>query len=429
MNTPLSTPPAPPALPVVVSARGCYLYDEQGVDHLDASSGVLNVNLGHGHPQVLAAVADQLRRVTFVHRSQFTSLPARKLTAQLLEIAPDGTTHVEYANSGSEANETALRIALAHHHRKGAPERTVVLSEQPSYHGMTAGALALTGQPPKVDPAFAPLLAGGVAAPERVRPAPGALRAGTAQWHEALDRVGRERLAAVIFEPVGGSSSGAAPMADDTLRFLREEADRHGFLLIADEVMSGFGRTGRWWGCDHAGVAPDLLTSGKGLTGGYTSLAVTFVAGRVVAALDRPVGAIALGHTMSANPLATATAGAVLDQLRKHDLPARAAGVGEALLARLDQLAVRHPLVTDVRGRGLMLGLGLAGSADRPLALARTLVAQARAHGLVLCPGGIDAATESVMVAPPLTVTEEELADLERRLDAALTATEGLWRP
>ncbi|HWE89177.1 MAG TPA: aminotransferase class III-fold pyridoxal phosphate-dependent enzyme [Pseudonocardiaceae bacterium] len=407
--------------PVIASAQGSFLYDESGKDYLDGSSGVLNVNLGHGNAEVIAAITEQLGRVTFVHRSQFTSRPLRELTAELLAIAPTGMAQVEYSNSGSEANECALRIALAYQHRVGSPHRTIVLTEQPSYHGTTAGALALTGQPAKIDPGFGPLLRNGTV-PEtgKVRPAPGSLRADRHQWERALNALGPDRVAAVIVEPVGGSSSGAAAMDADTLHWLRAQADGHGFLLIADEVMSGFGRTGRWWGCDHAGVAPDLLVSGKGLTGGYTSLAVTLASEWVVEAFDRPVGAIVLGHTMSGNPLAAATSLAVLRHLRAHDLPGQAARLGAELAARLTALAGRHPALTEVRGRGLMLGLGLAGDPDRPLALSRAVVASALRHGLVLCGGGIDAVTESVLVAPPLTSTVSELDELVRRLDAAV---------
>lgn len=407
------------SLPVAVSAEGVRLYDEQGKEYLDGSSGVLNVNLGHGNKEVLRAIGDQLRELTFVHRSQFTSHPVRQLTQELLEVAPTGVTHVEYTNSGSEANECALRIALAFQHRSGESQRTVVLSERPSYHGMTAGALALTGHPAKRDPSVEPLLAGGVAH-RPVLPEPGALRAGVQQWRSALAEVGRNRVAAVLVEPVGGASSGAAAMTRETLRWLRSEADRGGFLLIADEVMSGFGRTGRWWACDHADVAPDLLTSGKGLTGGYTTLAVVLVAERVVAAMGAPLGGIVLGHTMSGNPLSAATSLAVLRQLREHDLPGRAGVVGQEVRATLAELRDRHPAVTEVRGHGLMLGLGIAGNPARPMETARRLVALAREQGLVICSGGIDTVTESVLFAPPLTVTLEDAQEMARRLDKAL---------
>jgi hypothetical protein len=405
--------------PIATSAQGVYLYDEGGKQYLDGSSGVLNVNLGHSHPEILQAITRQLSHLTFVHRSQFRSRPLSELTRELIEVGPEGTGHVEFSNSGSEANETALRIALAYHHRSGR-QRSLLLSERPSYHGVTAGALALTGQPAKRDPSVAPLIANATTTPH-VRARPGMLRADIEDWTAALDRTGRDRVAAVVIEPVGGSSSGAAPISTETLRWLRAEADRHDFLVIADEIMSGFGRTGRWWGCDHAGIAPDLLTSGKGLTGGYTSLAVTFVADRVIEAFgDTPLGGVVLGHTMSGNPLATATCLAILRHLREHDLPAVANTTGRVLRARLERLAGRHPVVTQVRGRGLMLGLGLAGDPDRPLAIGKRLIELARRHGLVLCPGGSDHTTESVMVAPPLNITVAEVDDLVARLEPAL---------
>jgi adenosylmethionine-8-amino-7-oxononanoate aminotransferase len=208
----------------------------------------------------------------------------------------------------------------------------------------------------------------------------------------------------------------------DTLRWLRRTADRHGFLLITDEVMSGFGRTGRWFACDHAGITPDLLTSGKGLTCGYTTLAVTFVADHITRTFgDTPIGSVVLGHTMSGNPLAAATSLAVLRHLRAHNIPDRAAASGTALHHRLEDLRHRHPVITAVRGRGLMLALGIAGHPDQPLSIAHRLIDHARHRGLVLCPGGIDTTTESVMIAPPLNSTPDELDELVTRLDTALT--------
>jgi adenosylmethionine-8-amino-7-oxononanoate aminotransferase len=409
-------------LPLVTTARGIRLYDEDGADYLDGSSGVLNVNLGHSHPAILQAITEQLQHVTFVHRSQFRSQPLTELTHELSAIAPPGVSHIEYSNSGSEANETALRLTLAYQDRRGQPERTLVLSEQPSYHGMTAGALAITGEPSKRHPAFTPLVTNHTATP-RVRPRPGALRADHSIWADAIQQAGPDRVAAVIVEPVGGASSGAAPMDIDTLRWLRRTADRHGFLLIADEVMSGFGRTGRWFACDHADTTPDLLTSGKGLTCGYTSLAVTFIADHITRAFDdTPIGSVVLGHTMSGNPLAAATSLAVLRHLRAHNIPDRAAASGTALHHRLEYLCDQHPVITAVRGRGLMLALGLAGHPDhQPLSTAHRLIGHARHRGLVLCPSGIDATTESVMIAPPLNSTPDELDELVTRLDTALT--------
>ncbi|MFD9961900.1 aspartate aminotransferase family protein [Amycolatopsis sp. NPDC058986] len=407
--------------PTISHADGVYLYDQNSKEYLDGSSGVLNTNLGHRNPDIIARIIDQLDRVCFVHRSQFISGALDQLTQTLVSIAPVGLDHIEYSNSGSEANECALRVTLAYHHRNGEHRRRHVLTEKPSYHGMTAGALSLSGHPQRRTAAFAPLLDNHVATP-RVTPRAGQLRAGLGEWIRAIRARGPQNIAAVLIEPLGGASSGAAPMSLETVRGLRSLADEHGFLLIADEVMSGLGRTGSWWAIDTAGVTPDLLTTSKGLTGGYTSLAATLINRTVAQAFEGDIGSVIHGHTMSGNPLAAATSLAVLDYTIAHDLPRRAGELGVRLRAQLDVLRTRHPCITDVRGRGLMLGLGLTYAPHRPSTSARQLTIAARNAGLILCPAGINTTTESVLIAPPLTSTEDDIDELTRRLDAALTA-------
>ncbi|MDF0529369.1 aminotransferase class III-fold pyridoxal phosphate-dependent enzyme [Tsukamurella sp. 8F] len=407
------------ALPLIDRAHGCYLYDTHGRDYLDGSSGVLNVNIGHAHPAVIAAMRAQLDRVAFVHRTQFDNRPAQDLTTRLLQVAPTNTTAVEFSNSGSEANETALRLVYAYHHRRNAPERTVILSEEPSYHGMTAGALAITGMPGKRDPSTGPLLSH----PDRilVQPRNGTLRAQRSDWAEAIESVGASRIAAIFVEPLGGASSGAAPIGADTLQWLRRETEDEGILLVADEVMSGFGRTGHWWATEHSAIAPDITTSGKGITGGYTSLAVTFVNDRVQDGIGEPVGPVVLGHTMSANPLACAAAGAVLDVLTDENLPAAARARGDDLAAALTRITHRHDdLVSGHTGRGLMRGLHLLH--DAPAGTNRQIVSAARAHGLILCAAGISPHTQAILIAPPLTVDRADIDMLETRLEATLQA-------
>ncbi|BDD84517.1 aspartate aminotransferase family protein [Tsukamurella pulmonis] len=412
-----TAPIGPSILPTVDHAAGTYLYDTAGRDYLDASSGVLNVNIGHRHPAVLAAVYAQLDRVAFVHRTQFENHPSAALTARLLEIAPTGTVAVEYSNSGSEANECALRLAFAYQHRSGRAGRTVILSEEPSYHGMTAGALAITGSPSKRDPSVAPLIDG----PDRVlvRPRPGSARATRGDWAEAILRTGASRIAAIVVEPLGGASSGASPIAPDTLQWLRRETEDEDIVLISDEVMSGFGRTGDWWAADHAGVAADITTSGKGVTGGYTSLAVTLVAERITCGIGEPLGPIALGHTMSANPLACAAAAAVLGVLIDEDLPGAARRRGADLEQALSRIVERHPpLFAGHTGRGLMRGLHLGPGT--PPGTNRRIVTAAREAGLVLCPAGISSSTQAVLVAPPLTIDRADIDVFEHRFETAL---------
>jgi adenosylmethionine-8-amino-7-oxononanoate aminotransferase len=414
---PTSGPTGDSGLPLVENARGCYLYDAQERDYLDGSSGVLNVNIGHSHPAVLSAIRDQLDRVAFVHRAQFDNAPARHLTERLLQIAPTGTVAVEYSNSGSEANECALRLVFAYHHRRHNAGRTVVLSEQPSCHGITAESLAITGMPSSRDPAMAGLVAG--VDWVLVHPQPGNRRANRNDWAEAILRIGASRVAAIVVQPLGGGSFGAAPISRDTLRWLRLETEDKDIVFVVDEMASGFGRTGRWWALDHAGIAPDILTAGKGVTGGYTSLAVTFVGERVQDGIGEPLGPVVCGHTMSANPLACATASAILDVLIDEDLLSAATVRGEQVASALDRLIERHHyLLAEHTGRGLMRGLHLVPNAAA--GTSRRIVNAARDNRLVLCAAGTSPNTQALLVAPPLTSSADDIVALETRLDAAL---------
>ncbi|MEV6560407.1 aminotransferase class III-fold pyridoxal phosphate-dependent enzyme [Nocardia sp. NPDC051756] len=415
-----ATAPSRTALPVAAWALGPYIYDGNGNDYLDGSSGVLNVNVGHSHPKVLQAIETQLGQLTFVHRTQFRNAPALRLTERLLSIAPANTAAVEYSNSGSEANECALRLAFAYQHRRGKPQRTVILSEEPSYHGMTAAALSITGSPNKRDPSVEPLL-GPSANRVLVRPKPGRRRATHEEWAQALLAVGTSKVAAIVIEPLGGASSGASPIDIDTMQWLRRETRDNGIVLIADEVMSGFGRTGKWWACNHSNIAPDILTSGKGVTGGYTSLAVTFVTQTITTAIAEPLGPIALGHTMSANPLACAAANAVLSVIEEEGLLSNAAKTGELLAETLTGLCDRYPtLLSDQSGIGLMRALHIRP--DQPADTNKRIIAAAKANGLVLCPAGIGQPTNSVLVAPPLNSTPEVIHELTDRLNKTLSA-------
>ncbi|WP_165495106.1 aminotransferase class III-fold pyridoxal phosphate-dependent enzyme [Actinomadura roseirufa] len=406
------------ALPLVTRARGVHLYDDQGRQWLDGCSGAVNVNLGHGVPEVLDRMRAQAEQVCFAYRTQFTSSSVRELREGLALVAPAGLRHAEFANSGSEAMETALRLAAAFHHRRGEDRRRLIVADQPSYHGMTAGALGSSGHPERRRQVGALL-------PDRtvlVRGAPGALRPGLDDWRRAVRAAGAENIAAIVVEPIAGASGGAAPLPAPVLRALAGLCRDNGVLLIADEVMSGLGRTGRWFGCDHAGVVPDLLALGKGMSAGYTPMAGVLVHDRVLDAFGGDPSTAVFGHTNAGNPLSAAVCAEVLAYLRRHDLPARAAAVGADLERRLRDLVRGNPAVTEVRGQGLLLGLGLApGPEDGdPLAVARRLVAAAADERLLLYPSGIDAATQSVLVAPPLTISATEIDDLLGRLGRAL---------
>ncbi|GGX44686.1 aminotransferase family protein [Streptomyces chryseus] len=408
-------------LPTVSRAEGVYVYDTDGREYLDGCSGAINVNLGHTVPEITDRMHQQIDSVCFTYRTQFHSPALAGLTEHLARLAPGDLNQVQYCNSGSEAIETALRLATLYHATAYRPFQCVVLTEEPSYHGMTAGALAASGHPLRRKD-LTPLLAN-QSTVARVRPRQGALRADAEDWEKAIAEVGPHNLSAVVIEPVGGAASGAVPTDPETLVRLRELADEHGFLLIADEVMSGLGRTGRWFGCDHAGVTPDVLVLGKGLSAGFMPIAAVVVSDRIAASFDAPLSGVLFGHTMAGAPLAVATAAAVLDYLERQSIPARAARAGERLAERLTGLTGQHRLITDVRGRGLQLALGVQSDPDRFPGTSLDLVEAARAEGLLLYPAGVTPLTESVMVAPPLTVSDEEMDELVQRLDRAITRT------
>jgi adenosylmethionine-8-amino-7-oxononanoate aminotransferase len=429
LNTTNGQSPPPPRID---HASGAYLWDIDGGRWLDGCSCAVNVNIGHGVPEVVERMREQAERVCFVYRSQFASPALDQLRRRLADLAPPDLAHAEFANSGSEAVEAALRIAVAYHHRRGDTDRSVILGDRPSYHGITAGALGCSGHPRRRRAVDAMLsddtVIVGVSSsdPDHIRP-------GLEDWRTQIRQIGSDRIAAIIVEPIGGAACGAVPLDQRTLTGLREECDRQGILLIADEVMTGLGRTGRWFGCQHAGVVPDLLTLGKGLSSGYTPMAATLVHRRLLPVFDGQPSVACFGHTTTANPLSAATTLAVLDYTQRHDLAARAARLGAPLSRSLRDLAAAHPIVTEVRGRGLLIGLGLGAMAGNggPLATTDRLVDAARAERLLIYPSGVDAATQSVLVAPPLTITDAAINDLLHRLDRALSRLEagGCIRP
>ncbi|HEU5319623.1 MAG TPA: aminotransferase class III-fold pyridoxal phosphate-dependent enzyme, partial [Methylomirabilota bacterium] len=261
--------------PVAVRAEGVHVWDRSGRRLLDAAGGALVVTVGHGVPEVATAIAEQAHRLAYVHGTELTSEPLEALATELARRAPVDDARLYLVSGGSEATETAIKLARQYHVARGEPRRFKVVSRWPSYHGCTLGALAVSGRP-TLRHDFEPLLL-----PMPHVPAPYAYRCArpgcgrtcvldcARALGETLEREGPETVAAFIAEPVIGASAGAVVPPPDYYRIVRETCDRHGVLFIADEVMTGLGRTGRWFGMDHWGVRPDILTAGKGVTSGY----------------------------------------------------------------------------------------------------------------------------------------------------------------
>lgn len=418
--------------PVAAYGKGVYLYDTEGRRYLDGSSGAMTASIGHGVSEVAEAMARQARSLAFVFRNQFSSLPAEQLAARLTALAPGDMRSAFFVNSGSEATEYAFRTALAYWKARGRPAKTRVLGRRLSYHGMTLGALSLSGSPLRrrdyephlhplavVPPAYCYRCPFGLT-PDRCR-----LECATAFETEIL-RQGPEQVAAVIVEPIVGAAGGAIPAPPGYLKRLRDICDRYEVLLIADEVITGIGRTGAWFACEEEGVVPDLLLLGKGLSGGYAPVAAILLREPIAESMEKGGGAMPFGHTFSANPLGAATCLAVLDFIEAHGLLANAAARGLQLQAGLQVLAKRHAVMADIRGRGLLWGFELVRehAGRTPLTDgAAALVDACLQEGLVAYPAGAEL-RNAVLIAPPLTISAAETEELLTKLDAGLVRFE-----
>ncbi|MBW5448586.1 aspartate aminotransferase family protein [Cohnella sp. CFH 77786] len=420
--------------PKVRYGQGAYLYDEDGKPYLDACSGAVTAGIGHGVEEIVEAMREQAGKVSFVYRSQFTSEPAERLAKRLSDAAPGGGYWSFFVNSGSEATETAMKIAIQHWQERGKPEKTVILSRRMSYHGITLGALSMSGHPVRRR-RFEPLLEEWplVAPPycyrcPMGRTFPECMLACADDLEAAIRRIGSEHIAAFIAEPVVGAAGGAVVPPDGYYRKVKEICERNEILFIADEVMTGIARTGKLFGIEHWGVEPDLIALGKGLTAGYAPMAAAMAKDGVIEPILRGSRVVMSGHTFSANPLSAAVALAVLDYVEKHDLVQAAREKGERLFGRLREMAERCEIVGDVRGRGLLLGIEFV--ADRgtkrmfppEAGITAKVVEVAFGKGLLVYPaaGGADGAGDAVIVAPPFTVTGEELDIAVRLLEETI---------
>jgi adenosylmethionine-8-amino-7-oxononanoate aminotransferase len=423
-------------MPVIERGQGAVVWDRTGKRYLDGSGGAVVVNIGHGRREVAEAMAAQAAAAAYVHGTQFTSAVLEEYARRLAVHAPGDCRRLYLVSGGSEANETAVKMARAYHLAEGRPSRHKVIRRSVSYHGNTLGTLALSGRPNLRAP-YEPLLPH---SPEVIAPFCYHCPLGRAypecdvacvdDLEAVIRREGADTVAAYIAEPIIGASAGAAAPPEDYARRAREICDRHGVLTVADEVMTGFGRTGRWFATEWSGVVPDILTCGKGMSGGYMPVGGVLAGERVVAALARAGGGFVHGFTFSHNPVTAAACLATLDVLERERLVERAARMGEKALLRLGALRA-HPHVGDVRGRGLMIGVELV--ADRPSRRpfsraeqrAEGVGAEAFRRGLITYPGGGGASGadgDTVLLAPPFVVTEAELEEMAAILDDSLTA-------
>ncbi|HKY95559.1 MAG TPA: aspartate aminotransferase family protein [Kiloniellales bacterium] len=429
----LSNPP-----PVAVAGEGPYLIDSTGKRYLDASGGAAVSCLGHSHPAVIEAIKAQLDRLPYAHTGFFSSEPAERLATFLAERAPEGLHRVFFTSGGSEANETAMKLVRQYLVESGQPQRHRFIAREQSYHGNTLGALALGGHKARRQ-LYAPLLIETSHIPpcfayrhrrdDESEEAYGR-RAADALEAEIL-RLGPETVAAFVAETVVGATAGCVPPVPGYFRRIREICDRHGVLLVLDEVMSGMGRTGSLYACAQEGVVPDLLTCAKGLGAGYQPIGAVLVSERVYEAFAKGSGAFQHGFTYIGHATACAAALAVQETIERDDLLANVRRQGDALRDGLEARFGNHHHVGDIRGRGLFLALELVAdrASKEPFDPAQKLhlrvKREAFERGLLCYPSGgtVDGSKgDHVLLAPPYIVNEEQIGIIVQVIGEAVDA-------
>ena len=421
--------------PELDRAEGIYMWDTTGKRYIDGSSGAMVSNIGHSNPNVLAAMQKQMERGTFGYRLHFQTEASEKLAARAAALAPEGLNKVFFVSGGSEATESAMKLARQYALTCGEAQRYKVISRTPSYHGATLGALAVTGYAPMTAP-FDPMMH---AMPKI--PAPRAYLDGLDPTDPATghhyaqmleDKIleeGPQTCLAFMVEPVGGASTGALVPPAGYMKRIREICDQYGVLLIHDEVMSGGGRTGRFFAAEHWDVTPDIICLSKGFGGGYVPLGAVIARDDIVeAVLDN--GGFIHGHTYAGNPLACAAGLAVIDEIERENLTENSALMGDKLAENLRSLMQKYTIIGDVRGKGLLAAFELMSDRATKEPLPKGLNAYNRLvdiayeKGLIIYSrrtrGGL--AGDHFLVCPPMITTEAQLGEITDLLDASLAA-------
>lgn len=423
--------------PRITHGEGVHLFDDEGRAYLDACAGVHVVSIGHGVPEIAAAMAAQASKVSFTY-SRFITQPQIDLADRIASMAPGDLNRVFFISGGSEATESAMKIARKYHLETGSPTKHKIVSRWQSWHGNTVGALSMSGRSPwrkdyepylldfpHIQPCYPYRCAyckeGGKCN----------LTCAT-DLERVIQQEGADSIAGFIAEPVLGTSCcGLTPPAD-YFRTIRDICDRHNILMIVDEVVTGFGRTGTNFGMDHFGVVPDIMATGKGLSSGYTPIAATIVRDEIYEAIYTRQSSYHHGHTYGGNPLSCATALAVQDYIRDHDLIENCRRMGDLMLERLQPL-LDSPIVGAVRGKGLLTGVEFV--ADRqtraPFPVEQGVTGQIVDHvfdqGVLIMPGApglVDGvAGDHIAISPPFTISEGQVEQTVQAVGAAVADT------
>lgn len=427
--------------PIISHGDGIYLYDTNGKKYLDGSSGAITASIGHGVPEIIDEMERQAKKVSFVYRSQFTSEPAERLASKLSDLAKGkyGGYWSFFVNSGSEATETAMKIAIQYWQEKGVKGKNKILSRWMSYHGITIGALSMSGHPAR-RARFVSLLEDypTISPPYCFRcpynaSYPSCNHMCAFELEQAINRIGEEHIAAFIAEPIIGAAGGAIVPPAGYYQVIKKICEKHNILFIADEVMTGIGRTGKMFALEHWDTNADIIALGKGMSAGYTPIAATLVSEKVMEPIRAGSKLIMSGHTYSANPQSAAVALAVLEYIEKNSLVEAAERNGEYMFLKLQELQKKYPIIGEVRGKGLMCGIEFVSDMitkfpfKKELDVTGLIVSIAQSNGLLLYPAAAGIAGvggDAILVAPPLTITTSQINELIHLLDKTLSDLE-----
>ncbi len=419
--------------PLLDRAEGIYMWDQDGNKYIDGSSGAMVSNIGHSNPNVLAAIKTQMEKSTFGYRLHFENEPAEKLAARVAELSPQAHEKIFFVSGGSEAVESAVKLARQCAYARGQNDKNIVISRSPSYHGATLGALSLTNYVPLNAPFD------GMTPEAASIPAPQCyLDRDNLNDHERgikyadmlrdkILEIGADNTLAFIMEPVGGASTGALVAPDSYYGRIREICDEFGIFLIYDEVMTGVGRTGKFLACEHWNINPDIIASAKGFGAGYIPLGAMSAKEDIVdTVLD--AGGFQHGYTYAGNPIACAAGLAVIDEIYRLDLLQNTDVMGAKLISGLKELQEKHDFIGDVRGKGLLTAFEFIKDPETiepfpaELNLHGKFVNIAYDNGLIVYSrrtrGGLRG--DHILVCPPMIVNDEQVGDIISILDDSL---------
>ncbi len=427
--------------PTVERGEGIYLYDISGKRYIDGSSGPVVCNIGHGVKEIGEAYATQAKKIAYVFRSHFTSEPAEKLAMLIAKMAPEGLDRVFFVSSGSEGTEMAAKIAHQYYLELDRVRKERIISRWLSYHGITMGALSMSGHVSRRKNFVSSLLPyPKISAPNCYRcpeksEYPTCNISCAYRLKETIQMVGEEYISAFIAEPIVGAAGGAITPPPEYYRIIREICDEFDILFIADEVMTGFGRTGLNFGMEHWDVTPDMIVFAKGASAGYYPLAGVIISEKIYQVLrDGKKGIFAPGHTYSGTPMAGAVGVKVIEYMKRNDLIANVKRLSGYLMDQLKSL-YKHPIVGDVRGRGFLLGIEFVRNQEtrEPFSfeesgkIANLIAKKAFENGLIIYPGGgtVDGHRgDHVLVAPPFIIQKDEINEMISILDQTIREVE-----